>query len=161
MKKVAVRVRKGIQLVVYGAIHPPLPAGAYSSADATDQSWRGREGPGQGGELRTRSPNLLFLCGWYQSALASWHRVASDLVRPPHAHQSFPIICDRRARKCGGKCVGLSGSVPQVDRSCGPTHQAAVRGSVEDATGRRVADARTRSGAQRSFDYRLFIPAVG
>jgi hypothetical protein len=60
-----------------------LPASANSSTDATDRpgvGWALR--PNQGGGEGARSPNPLFLCGSYRTALAGGHRLASSLVRP-------------------------------------------------------------------------------
>ena len=70
---------------------------------------RPTNGAGEG----TRTPNLLFLCGWYRRALAGWHRLASGLVRPRKDTHCLRSSSDRWAGKCGGKC-GVSAS----DRLC-------------------------------------------
>jgi hypothetical protein len=57
----------------------------------------------------TRTPNLLFLCGWYRRALAGWHRLASSLVRLRRDTHCLRSSSDRWAGKCGGKC-GVSAS---------------------------------------------------
>jgi hypothetical protein len=57
----------------------------------------------------TRTPNLLFLCGWYRRALAGWHRLASGLVRLRKDTHCLRSSSDRWAGKCGGKC-GVSAS---------------------------------------------------
>jgi hypothetical protein len=62
-------------------------------------------GAGEG----TRTPNLLFLCGWYRRALAGWHRLASGLVRLRKDTHCLRSSSDRWAGKCGGKC-GVSAS---------------------------------------------------
>jgi hypothetical protein len=48
------------------------------------------------------TPNLLFLCESYWSALAGWHHMASGLVRPRMDTNRLRSPSDRRARKCGG-----------------------------------------------------------
>ena len=86
--KVAVRARTGIQLVVYGAIHPPCrPA---PTPVPTPPTGPGRRKAQSGTGKETRSPNLLFL--WVVlERLAKWHRLAG-LVRPRMDSQSFSII---------------------------------------------------------------------
>jgi hypothetical protein len=52
---------------------------------------RSDSGAGEG----TRTPNLLFLCGSYRSALAGRHCLASGLVRPRLDTDRFRSPSDR------------------------------------------------------------------
>jgi hypothetical protein len=87
---------------------------------------------GAGGE--TRTPNLLFLCGSYRTALVGWHHLASGLARPRMDTNRLRSSSDRQARKCGGKC-GVSGS----DRYVSVMFMDAMTASVSAQAGLPVA----------------------
>jgi hypothetical protein len=76
------------------------PENATMSQDTCQQCPETSQRAGEG----TRTPNLLFLCGWYRRALAGWHRLASGLVRLRKDTHCLRSPCDRWAGKCGGKC---------------------------------------------------------